>query len=89
MRNAAEVRSVLEKSGVVIAVFSGHYHEPGYQLVNGIHYVMLQANVAYGNDASYHNQFATVDVLADGRNFRVLVNGNARQKTHILKASLK
>jgi len=35
--------------GVVIAVFSGHYHEPGYQLVNG----------------------------------------NARQRTHILKASLK
>lgn len=47
-------------------MFAGHYHDGGYQQVNGIDHIAL-ANVAYGNDASYHNQYATVDVRADGK----------------------
>jgi hypothetical protein len=66
VRNAAEVRTLLEKSGNVLAVFAGHYHDGGYQQVGGIHYVTLQANAAYGNDSSYHNQYATVEVSSEG-----------------------
>jgi alkaline phosphatase len=49
VKNAAAVRSLLEQSKKVLAVFSGHYHDGGYQEVNGIRYVVLQANAAYGN----------------------------------------
>ena len=89
VRNAAAVRSLLEASGKVVAVFSGHYHDGGFQTVNGISYVVLQASAAYGNDASYHNQYATVDVYADGKNMKLAVAGNGMQKSYVIKASLK
>lgn len=40
IRNAAEIISTLEKSGRVLAVFSGHYHSGWYSQRNGIHYVI-------------------------------------------------
>jgi hypothetical protein len=86
IKNAADVRSILEKSGVVIAVFAGHYHDGGYQQVNGISYVTMQANVAYGNDASYHNQFATVDVYRDGKTYQLAVAGSGAQKSYVVSA---
>lgn len=43
--NAHEVRSILEKSGKVIAVFQGHYHYGYYQKINGIHYITETAVV--------------------------------------------
>lgn len=89
IRNAADVRSVLEKSGTVAAVFSGHYHDGGYQVVNGIPYVVLQASAAYGNDVSYHNQYAFVEVYAEGKNCKVTVDGNGLQKSYILRTVLK
>lgn len=82
IRNAAAVRSVLEASGRTLAVFSGHYHDGGYQEVNGIRYVVLQANAAYGNDASYHNQYATVKVVAEGKKYTVAVAGNGAQRSY-------
>jgi hypothetical protein len=88
VRNAAEVRSLLEKSGKVLAVFAGHYHDGGYQQLNGIAYIALQSNAAYGNDASYHNQYATVDVRADGRKYQVAVAGNGAQKNYVVNATL-
>jgi hypothetical protein len=78
----------MEKSGLVIAVFAGHYHDGGYQQVNGIHYVTMQANAAYGNDASYHDQYATVDVYKDGKAYQVAVAGNGGQKSFVLAATL-
>lgn len=88
VRNASEVRSVLEE-GHVIAVFSGHNHDGGYQQVNGIHYLTLQANAAYGNDASYHNQYALVEVFSEGKdNIRICISGNGLQKSYILKSTL-
>lgn len=43
LANAAEIRTVLESSGHVKAVFQGHYH-PGFQSeVNGIRYITLPA----------------------------------------------
>ncbi len=89
IKNAAEIRSVLEKSGLVVAAFAGHYHDGGYMKVNGIHYVCLQANAAYGNDASYHNQYATVDVYKDGKDIQVAVAGNGNQRSYALSAKVK
>jgi hypothetical protein len=61
------IPAVLEGSGKVVAVFSGHYHDGGYQVANGIPYIVLQDNPAYGNDVSYDNQYAVVDVYQEGR----------------------
>ena len=88
VKNAAEVRSILEKNAQVLAVFAGHYHDGDYQQVNGIDYVGLQANVAYGNDASYHNQYATVDVRADGKKYLVAITGNGLQKSYVINKTL-
>jgi len=89
VKNAAEIRSILEKSGLVVAAFAGHYHDGGYMKVNGIHYGCLQANAAYGNDASYHNQYATVDVYKDGKDIQVAVAGNGNQKSYVLSGTIK
>jgi predicted phosphodiesterase len=45
VRNAAEVRRVLEASRRVRAVFQGHHHAGAYQVKNGIHYYTLKAVV--------------------------------------------
>jgi alkaline phosphatase len=61
VRNAAEVRRVLEADGRVLAVFQGHHHEGGCRCVGGIPYYTLKALVA-GKDTAY----ATVRVMRDG-----------------------
>jgi predicted phosphodiesterase len=86
IKNSAEIRGVLEKSGQVIAVFSGHYHDGGIQNVSGINYIVLQANAAYGNDTSYHNQYATVEVYKNDKNYKIEIKGNGNQKTYIINA---
>lgn len=88
IKNAADVRAILENSGKVLAVFAGHYHDGGYQEVNGIAYIGLQANTAYGNDVSYHNQYATIDVRADGPRYQVAVAGHGLQKSYIVNKTL-
>ena len=88
VRNAADIRTLLEKSGKVLAVFAGHYHDGGYQQVNGISYIGLQSSAAYGNDVSYHNQFATVDVRADDKHYLVTVAGNGFQKSYVVNTVL-
>ncbi len=88
VKNAADVRAILEKSALVLAVFAGHYHDGGYQQLGGIHYITMQANAAYGNDVSYHDQYATVDVYKDGKTYQLAVSGNAGQKSYVLSATL-
>jgi predicted phosphodiesterase len=88
VKNAADVRAVLEKSKLVLAVFAGHYHDGGYQQVNGIYYVTLQANAAYGNDVSYHNQYATIDVYKDGGKYQIAIAGSGGQKSYVLNGSI-
>ena len=89
VRNADEVRSILEASGKVVTVFSGHYHDGGFQTVNGISYVVLQANAAYGNDVSYHNQYALEDVYVDGKNVKVVVDGHGMQKSYVIRTGVR
>ncbi|WP_165247468.1 metallophosphoesterase family protein [Paludisphaera soli] len=45
VKNAAEVRAVLESSGRVRAVFQGHSHKNDYREIAGVHYVTLVAMV--------------------------------------------
>lgn len=64
VRNAPEVRALLEKSGKVLAVFQGHSHRNDYQQIAGIHYTTLVAMVE-GSGAE-NNGYSMLDVLADG-----------------------
>ena len=45
IRNAAEVRSILEASGKVKCVIQGHYHEGSFRELNGIGYYSQKASV--------------------------------------------
>ncbi|SKA98397.1 alkaline phosphatase [Prosthecobacter debontii] len=64
VKNAAEVRALLEKSGKVTAVFQGHSHKNDLQDISGIPYCTLAAMIE-GTGAE-HNSYSLLDVLADG-----------------------
>ena len=79
VHNAAEVRSLLEKSGKVLAVFQGHSHKNDYQQIAGIHYTTLVAMVE-GSGAE-NNGYTMLDVLADGS---LRLNGFRKQMNRTL-----
>lgn len=60
IENAPEVRSVLEESGKVMAVFQGHHHSGAYTRINGIHYYTLIATVE--GQGAESNSYAIVEV---------------------------
>jgi hypothetical protein len=63
VRNAAEVRQVLEACGRVVAVFQGHHHEGGYNCLGGIPYYTLPALVeGSGPD---NNSYAIAELHPD------------------------
>ena len=64
VRNAAEVRAVLEKSGKVLGAFTGHDHPGGYTVINGIHYYTLIAVVEGSGEAS--SSYAVVEAAQSG-----------------------
>ena len=80
VQNAAEVRSRLEKSGKVLAVFQGHSHKNDYQQIAGIHYTTLVAMVE-GSGAE-NNGYTMLEVLADGS---LRLNGFRKQANRDLK----
>ena len=63
VRNAAEVRKLLEASGRVTAVLQGHSHKNDHQEINGIHYTTLVAMVE--GPGSESSGYSTLDILAD------------------------
>ena len=65
LKNAAAVRAILERSGKVKSVFTGHQHGGGFRVVNGISYHTLKAAVC-GDHAAGKNAYALVTVNADG-----------------------
>lgn len=73
IKNAPDVRQILEESGKVLAVFQGHQHQGGYHLVNGIHYYTLQAMV--DGSGPENNSYAILDVYNNGD---MVVNGFRR-----------
>jgi predicted phosphodiesterase len=80
VRNAAEVRALLEKSHKVVAVFQGHSHKNDYQQIEGIHYTTLVAMVeGTGLESS---GYTMLDVMADGS---LRLQGFRRQAARELK----
>lgn len=84
VKNAADVRKVLETSGKVLAVFQGHYHRNDYRQIGGIHYATLRA-VVEGSGAS-SNGYASADVMADGS---IRVDGFCDQADYAWKPPAK
>jgi 3',5'-cyclic AMP phosphodiesterase CpdA len=91
VRQAGEVNRILEGSGRVLAVFSGHWHQGGTVTVNGIPHIGLTASAAFGPDPIAHGQHALVTVSAlDGRRYALSVSGYGRQAsgTWIVRADV-
>jgi len=63
VKNAAEVRQVIEQSGKVLAVFQGHHHEGSYSRIKGIHYYTLKALVE--GPGPENNSYAIAEVQPD------------------------
>lgn len=63
LRNAGEVRGVLEASGKVLAVFQGHSHKNDYQQIGGIHYCTLVAMIEGSGPGS--SGYAMLDCMPD------------------------
>ena len=63
VKNAAEVRRILQESGKVLAVFQGHHHEGAYSRIDGIHYYTLKAVIeGHGQE---NNSYAIVELPRD------------------------
>lgn len=64
VKNAPEVRQILEASGKVLVVFQGHHHPGAYSHINGIHYYTLRGMIeGHGAD---NNAYAVIEVRPDG-----------------------
>lgn len=63
VKNASEIRRILEESGKVLAVVQGHYHKGDYQQIAGVHYCTLRAMVE--GSGCENNAYAIMDVLPD------------------------
>lgn len=68
IKNAEAVRSLMEKSGKVCGVITGHQHRGGMRMLNGIPYYSLRALVCDSGEGA--NSFAEVAVYPSG-NFTV------------------
>jgi alkaline phosphatase len=77
VKNAAQVREVLERSGRVRAVLQGHYHQNDHREIAGIHYCTLAAVVEGAGPE--RNAFATLDLLPDGA---LRLTGHAQQSSY-------
>lgn len=65
VNSAAEVRSILENSGKVLAVFQGHSHQNDHRDINGIDYCTMRAVIE--GSGPENNGYSVVSVYADGR----------------------
>jgi len=77
VNNAADVRSVLTRSGKVLAVFQGHSHQNALEVVDGIPYCVVRAMVEDAGPAN--NAFATVEIFDD---LSIALSGRYRQSTY-------
>ncbi len=75
VKNAPEVRRVLQSAGNVLAVFQGHMHSGGYEKLGGIHYCTLRAMVE--GPTTENNAYAVVTL---DRHDRITLEGFGQQK---------
>ncbi len=76
VKNAREVRSILESSGKVAAVLQGHKHKGMYTQIEGIHYYALKALVEGSGEEN--NAYAIVELLMNGD---IIVTGYRRAES--------
>jgi alkaline phosphatase len=81
VRNAKEIRDILEKSKKVLAVFQGHNHAGAYSRINDIHYYTLKAMVE-GSGAG-NNSYAIAEV---DRDLNITVKGYKKAISRALPA---
>lgn len=84
VKNAADVRTVLEGSKKVRAVFQGHSHKNDYKEIGGVHYCTLVAMIE--GTGVENNGYSVLEVGPDGA---LTVTGFRRQKGHEWKAQRK
>ena len=77
VKNAAEVRKVLEGSGKVLGVIQGHYHWGNYQDIGGLHYCTLSAVVE--GSGPENNAYAILDILPGDL---IRITGFRKQKSY-------
>ena len=77
VRNAADVRKVLEDSGKVNAVFQGHSHKNDYKNLSGIHYCTMVAMVE--GKGVQNNGFSLVQVKPDAS---IAIEGFVKQNNY-------
>ena len=82
IKNATQVRSILESDGSVMAVFSGHNHSGASSEINGIHYFTLEGSIEGGTDPITDNAFSLITVSQndnDPYNYQIDLQGYGRQ----------
>ncbi len=77
VKNNVAVRSILESSGNVLAVFQGHSHKNDLKDIGGIHYCTLVAMVE--GTGSENNGYSLLKVESDGT---IQLTGFRKQKSH-------
>lgn len=82
VKNAAQVRQILEASGKVLAVFQGHHHSGSYSSIAAIHYYTLKA-VIEGHGPE-NNSYAIAEVHPNGS---ITVNGYRKAKSAQLRSN--
>jgi alkaline phosphatase len=64
VKNNADVRTILESSAKVLAVFQGHSHQNDLNDIGGIHYCTLRAMVE--GSGPENNGYSTLTIESDG-----------------------
>jgi alkaline phosphatase len=64
VKNAEQIRQVLEDSGKVLAVFQGHSHKNDLNDIRGIHYCTLVAMVE--GAGAENNGYSLIDLFDGG-----------------------
>ena len=82
LRNASEIREIIEKAGNVIGVFQGHYHPGLYIEINGIPYIGISAMV--DGQGYESNAFAVVSIY----NEAIIIEGFGRQQSLTIPINL-
>jgi len=77
VKNAPQIRKVLERSGKVLAVLQGHYHDGDHKEIGGIHYCTLAAMVE--GSGKENNAYAVMDVRSNGA---IRIEGFRKQKSY-------
>jgi len=80
LRNAAEIRTIFENAGNVVAMFCGHRHTGGYWQSKGIHYINLKGMIEQALPA---NNFAEATITPAGDS--LIVKGYFNQTSYKLK----